>query len=94
VVPVKPDAIVETVFRLALSPFFNKMVTAPEASVHVRFAARSAGTLTKNEAGIVNLAALVSAKTAAPTRTLENCMLKKVGLSNEGDELSLKKYFS
>lgn len=76
VVPVSPLAMVATVFRLVASPFFRRMVTGPDASLQVRFTGLPTVIPTKVWGGMVNLAALVSAKAAAATRASENCILK------------------
>lgn len=56
-VPLKPLAMVETVFKSLEAPFFNRRVTAPVAFAQVMSNGVPALTLTNCEAVMVNCAA-------------------------------------
>lgn len=72
-VPVKPLAMVLTVTKLFAGPFLRVRVTAPAALDQVMLKGLPAVTELKD--GLVNVAACATAKAAAATMKLENCIL-------------------
>lgn len=76
-------AMVETVWRLVATPFFNKRVTGPVAFDQVMSNALPVETPTKSPGVLVICAALAKAKAAAATKMDENCMLVLKVLMNE-----------
>jgi len=78
VFPVCPEAIVAAVTSTLAGPFFSRMVTGPLASDQVMFKPVPALMPTNDCGGMVNLAALASAKAAAATTAKENCIVKEL----------------
>lgn len=80
VAPLKPLAMVETVWRLVETPFFKMRETGPVAFAQVMSRALPVDTPTKSPGVLVIFAACAKAKAEAATRMDENCMLMTEGI--------------